>query len=41
LCLPFYGEMGLEAVDRVVDILRYIHINALERRFRSKAGAAE
>ncbi|HZR02060.1 MAG TPA: DegT/DnrJ/EryC1/StrS family aminotransferase [Burkholderiales bacterium] len=24
LCLPFYGDMGMETVDRVVEILRYL-----------------
>jgi dTDP-4-amino-4,6-dideoxygalactose transaminase len=28
LCLPFYGDMGLDAVDRIADMLLYIHASA-------------
>ncbi|MHB8549232.1 MAG: DegT/DnrJ/EryC1/StrS family aminotransferase [Thermoplasmataceae archaeon] len=28
LCLPFYGEMGTETVDRICDIMRYIQETA-------------
>ena len=33
LCLPFYGDMGLEAVDRICDILRYVRAKAPRKRF--------
>jgi dTDP-4-amino-4,6-dideoxygalactose transaminase len=37
LCLPFYGEMGIETVDRICDIIRYIQRSAIGSLIRMVA----